>query len=156
MARLLTAKDVTGIMNLLYRQATGRDDIANVDLSNFASVGEQVLATGKENVLNSLSIVLGRTISAVRPYGAKLGIIDAISTGEYTHRFRKISYYSKDAIEAGFVNTDISTNMKDGYDNSTNNGHSTPSMWKQDVPPVLELNFAGQDVWHFNSEIKLY
>lgn len=147
MARLLTAKDVTGIMNLLYRQATGRDDIANVDLSNFASVGEQVLATGKENVLNSLSIVLGRTISAIRPYGAKLGIIDSISTGEYTHRFRKISYYSKDAIEAGFVNTDISTNMKDGYDNGTNNNHSTPSMWKQDVPPVLELNFAGQDVW---------
>ena len=65
MARLLTAKDVTGIMNLLYRQATGRDDIANVDLSNFASVGEQVLATGKENVLNSLSIVLGKTIGIV-------------------------------------------------------------------------------------------
>ena len=75
MARLLTAKDVTGIMNLLYRQATGRDDIANVDLSNFASVGEQVLATGKENVLNSLSIVLGRTISAIRPYDAKLEML---------------------------------------------------------------------------------
>lgn len=147
MAKLLTAKDASTIMNALYNQATGRNDITNVDLSNFASVGEQVLATGKENVLNALSIVLGRTICAVRPYNAKLGIISAISTGEYTHRFRKISFYSKDAIEAGFVNTDINTNIKDGYDNGTNAGQSTASMWKQDVPPVLELNFAGQNVW---------
>lgn len=147
MARLLTATDSTKIMNALYNQATGRDDITNVDLTNFASVGEQVLATGTENVLNSLSMVIGRTLCAVRPYNAKLGIIDSINTGEYTHRFRKISFYSKDAIEAGFVNTDLNTNMKDGYDNSTNGGESTPSMWKQDVPPVLELNFAGQNVW---------
>ena len=147
MAKSLTATDATLIMNALYNQATGRDDITNVDLSNFASVGEQILATGTENVLNSLSMVIGRTICAVRPYNAKLGIIDSINTGEYTHRFRKISFYSKDAIEAGFVNTDLNTNMKDGYDNGTNGGESTPSMWKQDVPPVLELNFAGQNVW---------
>lgn len=147
MAKLLTAKDVSTIMNALYNQATGKTDITNVDLSNFASVGEQILATGTENVLNSLSIVLGRTIAAVRPYDAKLGIISAINTGEYTHRFRKISFYSKDAIEAGFVNTDANTNMKDGYDNGTNSGQSTASMWKQDIPPVLELNFAGQNVW---------
>lgn len=147
MAKLLTAKDVSSIMNALYNQATGKTDITSVDLSNFASVGEQILATGTENVLNALSIVLGRTICAVRPYNAKLGIISAINTGEYTHRFRKISFYSKDAIEAGFVNTDLNTNIKDGYDNGTNGGESTASMWKQDVPPVLELNFAGQDVW---------
>lgn len=147
MAKLLTAKDVSSIMNALYNQATGKTDITSVDLSNFASVGEQIMATGTENVLNALSIVLGRTIAAVRPYNAKLGIIDAINTGEYTHRFRKISFYSKDSIEAGFVNTDLNTNMKDGYDNGSNEGNSTASMWKQDIAPVLEMNFAGQDVW---------
>ena len=147
MARLLTATDVSSIMNALYNQATGKTDITSVDLSNFASVGEQVLATGTENVLSALSIVLGRTICAVRPYNAKLGIIDTINTGEFTHRFRKVSFYSKDSIEAGFVNTDLNDNIKDGYDNGTNSDKSTASMWKQDVPPVLELNFAGQDVW---------
>lgn len=147
MAKLLTAKDVSSIMNALYNQATGKTDITSIDLSNFASVGEQIMATGTENVLNALSIVLGRTIAAVRPYNAKLGIIDAINTGEYTHRFRKISFYSKDSIEAGFVNTDLNTNMKDGYDNGSNEGNSTASMWKQDIAPVLEMNFAGQDVW---------
>lgn len=147
MAKLLTAKDVSSIMNALYNQATGKNDITSVDLSNFASVGEQIMATGTENVLNALSIVLGRTIAAVRPYNAKLGIIDAINTGEYTHRFRKISFYSKDSIEAGFVNTDLNTNMKDGYDNGSNENNSTASMWKQDIAPVLEMNFAGQNVW---------
>ena len=58
MSRLLTARDVTTVMNALYNQATGKNDITNVDLSNFASVGEQVLATGTENVLNALSMYL--------------------------------------------------------------------------------------------------
>ena len=147
MSRLLTARDVTTVMNALYNQATGKNDITNVDLSNFASVGEQVLATGTENVLNALSIVLGRTMIAVKPYKAKLGILNAISTGEFTHRMRKISFYSKDAINAGFVNTDLYTNVEDGFDNGTNEGSSVESMWKQDIAPVLEMNFAGQNVW---------
>ena len=147
MSRLLTARDVTTVMNALYNQATGKNDITNVDLSNFASVGEQVLATGTENVLNALSIVLGRTMIAVKPYKAKLGILNAISTGEFTHRMRKISFYSKDAINAGFVNTDLYTNIEDGFDNGTNEGSSVESMWKQDIAPVLEMNFAGQNVW---------
>lgn len=147
MPRLLTARDVTAIMNALYHQATGKNDVQNVDLSNFASVGEMVLATGTENVYNSLSIVLGRTLIAVRPYKAKLGILNAMSTGEFTHRLRKISFYAKDAINAGFVNTDKYTNLKDSFDNGTNEGKAVESMWKQDIAPVLEMNFSGQNVW---------
>lgn len=147
MPRTLTPIDGCVFMNALYNQATGKTDVTNVDASNFASVGEQVLATGTENVYNSVSIVMGKTLAAVRPYNAKLGIIQAISTGEFTHRLRKISFYSKDAINAGFVNTDLYTNLKDGYDNGSNSGNSVPSMWKQDIPPVLEMNFAGSIVW---------
>ena len=58
MARVFTPVDGHVIMNLLYKQATGLDNLSVVDSSSFVSAGETVLNTGMENVLNSLSIVL--------------------------------------------------------------------------------------------------
>ena len=88
MARTLTQKDCHALMNLLVKEATGQDaTIQVVDSSTFVSAGEQVLATGTENVLNALSLVLGRTFMAVRPYNAKLALINAVNTGEYTFKF---------------------------------------------------------------------
>ena len=82
MARVLTTKDGYALMNALVRQATGQDSMTAIDASTFVSAGETVLATGIENTLNSLSLVIGRTFAAVRPYKAKLRIINAINTGQ--------------------------------------------------------------------------
>jgi len=71
MARSLTPQDAYSIMNLLVKEATGQDaTIQAVNSSTFVSVGETVLATGTENVLNALSRLVGRTMVAVRPYNA--------------------------------------------------------------------------------------
>ena len=107
MARALTPQDCYALMNALVAEATGQSDISVCDLSSFVSAGEKVLATGAENTLNALSLVLGRTIIAVRPYKAKLSGIQAMNTGEYTHRLRKISFYSRKALPAGDWNTDV-------------------------------------------------
>ena len=58
MARVLTPLDGCAIMTAIVRQATGQANLASVDVSNFVSAGETVLATGKENTMNALSIVL--------------------------------------------------------------------------------------------------
>ena len=117
MARTLTPQDCHVLMNLLVKEATGQNsEIQEVNSSNFVSVGEQVLATGTENVLNSLSLVLGRTFMAVRPYKAKLAIINAMNTDMYSSRMRKISFYSRDAQASGDFNTQLYTNLADGYD----------------------------------------
>ena len=51
MARTLTPRDCHVLMNLLVKEATGQDaQIQVVDSSTFVSAGEQVLATGTENV----------------------------------------------------------------------------------------------------------
>ena len=87
---------------------------------------------------------------AVRPYDAKLQLINAINTGMYTNRMRKISFYAKDAQPAGFVNTDLYTNLKDGYTNGQNtpaSPNSTKSMWEQNQGVPLEMHFGGQSVW---------
>lgn len=151
MSRALTPKDAHVLMNLLVKQATGQQSITVTDTSSFVSAGETVLATGMENVFNSLNIVLGRTIVAARPYQAKLMLMDAANTGVYTSRMRKISFYSKDALADGDHNTDLFTNLKDGFtagqNESSGVAQSTKSQWEQIQPIPLEMNFGGSSVW---------
>ena len=147
MARTLTQQDCYALMNQLVAEATGQADITVADLSSFVSAGEKVLSTGTENTLNALSLVLGRTIVAVRPYRAKLMSVQAIDTGEYSHRIRKISYFSRNALPAGNWNTQLyPENLFQGKTNAQDatSGHeSTKSMWMQNQPQALEMNFGG-------------
>lgn len=148
MARSLTPRDIHALMNQLVEQATGQPvETEVVDASTFVSAGELVMATGTENVLNSLSIVLGRTFMAVRPYKAKLAIINALNTDMYTNRMRKISFYSRKALASGDFNTQLYTNLAKGYTNGKNEDASTASMWEQNPAIPLEMNFAGQSTW---------
>lgn len=163
MARSLTPRDCHALMNLLVKEATGQTELTVVDSSTFVSAGESVLATGVENVLNSLSVVLGRTFMAVRPYKAKLMIINALNTDMYTNRMRKISFYSRDALASGDFNTQLYTNLAGGFDNGENGVDavsgdpvSTKSMWVQNPPVPLELNFAGQSNWEDSTTIYEY
>ena len=157
MARTLTPQDCHVLMNLLVAEATGQDaTIQTVDSSNFVSAGETVLATGVENTLNTLALVLGRTFMAVRPYKAKMRIVDALNTGAYTSRCRKISFYSREAQASGDWNTQLyNENLYMGEDNGEHGSPaaSTKSMWVQNQPVVLEMNFGGQSVWQDSTTI---
>lgn len=147
MARVITPKDAYAIMNALVKQATGQTNVAITDQSGFVSAGETVLATGMENVINSLNIVLARSIVASRPYKGKLNLMQAESNGVYSNRLRKISFYSKEALPSGALNTDLFTNLADGYTSGDNNGSSTKSQWEQHQPIALEMNFGGSSTW---------
>lgn len=152
MARTLTVKDAYAVMNLLVKQATGQQAIAVTDLSSFVSAGERVLATGTENVLNSLSLVINRTLVASRPYRARLDLMEEVNTGLYSSRIRKISYYASDALPSGDFNTDLYTNFAEGYTNGQNtqaNPNSTKSQWEQHPKYPLEMNFGGSSTWQY-------
>lgn len=151
MAKSFTPQDCYQLMNSLVKQATGQQAITVVDTSTFVSAGETVLSTGTENVLNSLSIIIARTLIAVRPYKAKFRLINALNSGMFSNRMRKISFYSKDAIASGMFNTQLFTNLKEGYTNGenavSNTATSVKSMWEQNQGIPLEMNFCGSDVW---------
>lgn len=147
MARVFTPKDGHLVMNLLVKQATGQQSISVVDSSTFASAGELVLATGMENVLNSISLVLNNLIIASRPYNAKMRIVNAKEVGVYSNLARKISFYAKDAQPDGSHNTDLFTNLAAGYTAGDNGGTSTKSQWEQNPPMPLEMHFGGSTVW---------
>ena len=154
MARILTPVDACTLVQAMVEEMTGQaGSIQTVDSSNFVSVGESILRAGTENVLNTLSLVLGRTFMAVRPYKAKLMIINAMNSGLYANRMRKISFYSRPAQNSGAFNTvdntgsTLYTNLAMGYDNGSNGGASLPTMWEQNAPVPLEFNFGGASVW---------
>lgn len=158
MARTLTPQDAYALVNAISAQMNGSGSLTATDTSSFISVGETLLAAGKENVLNALSLVIGRTLVAVRPYDAKFRLINSINSGVFSNRIRKISFYSRPAKPAGFENTQLNAgNLKAGHDNnadSTSGSTATPSMFEQ-VPAVpLEVNFAGSNV--YQSGITVY
>lgn len=157
MARSFTSRDIHALMNLLVKEATGQNGtIQAVDSSTFVSCGELLASLPKENVYNALSMVIGRTFAATRPYNAKLGIINAIDTGMYTSRIRKISYYSREAQASGDFNTQLYTNLAKGFDNGSNGGSSTASMWEQNPAIPLEMHFGGSSTWEDSTTVYEY
>ena len=134
MANTLTPVDVYALFNEIVSQATGRTDLKAVDTSSFQTVGETVLRTGTENVLNSVSTVLARTIFSVRPYRAKLSSL-IVSQERWGGQVRKIVTLYDDAEKSDDWNTDITPNQLD-------DGNAV-DMYKIRKPKVLQLNFYG-------------
>lgn len=79
------------LMAAIHNQATGKAAVTPTDLSSFVSVATTTLSTGYENTLNAISIVLNRTLYAVREYDGDFNGLemDAIRWGGIT---RKISF----------------------------------------------------------------
>lgn len=155
MARRLNVTDGYAIINAMTAEMFGGEASINaIDASTFVSAGEQILAAGTENVINTLSLVLARTIVAIRPYQAKFALINNLESGAFSNRIRKISYYAKSAVPTGASNTQLFTNLAMGFDNGINpdsNGdaQSTESQWLQSAPVALETNFGGGIEWQY-------
>ena len=137
MANLLTPVDVYALMNAVVSQATGRTDLAVVDTTTFASVGETVLRTGTENTLNAISTVIGKTIFSVRPYKGKLESL-RVAQQRWGGQVRKIINLYDEAEKSDDWNTDLAQNALD-------DGNSV-DMYKIRKPKAVQLNFYGTKV----------
>lgn len=155
MARLLTPKDAHVIVGEWARMLTGQNNITVSDTSSFLSAGEIIQSSAVEKQFNTFSILMGRVYWASRKYNAVLNKMDSISTGEFTHRFLKVSHYSLDPVASGWFNTDLFTNQADGFTNGQNkdgngNSQSTKSMWEQTERPFKVFNYGGSDTYQFS------
>ena len=115
MANTLTPTDVYGIVNAMAGEMYGSNNtLTAFDTSTFATVGEAMLRTGYENTVNALSVVIGKTIVAARPYRGKFRVIMRVPQ-EFGLITRKISFYSGKLEESTDFNTDINaTQIVDG------------------------------------------
>ena len=153
MARTLTPRDAHAIVNLVMQELTGqKGSIQKVTSDNFVSVGELINQSPTENVYNALSIPLLRTLIAARTCDDEFMIFNALDSGVYSDRVRKISYLSKGAKPAGSWNTQLYTNLAAGFTAGENPDasdvpQSTKSQWEQCPVIPKELHFGGSSVW---------
>lgn len=153
MAIIFTPQDAHTIINLVQKQATGEVTQTATDTSSFVSAGQLILTSGIENVFNALSYVFNRLIIASRRYTSNLYLMDADNTGEFSALVRKVSYYSTEALPAGNLNTNLYTNLAEGYTSGENPSgtpptpNSTKSQWEQHRKPVCEFKFYSTNVW---------
>ena len=154
MPRRLTITDGYAFINAMAAEMFGQNaTIQAVDESTFASVGESILQAGTENVINTLSLVASRNLIAIRPYKAKFRLMNALDSGMFSNRIRKISYYAKNATPTGASNTQLFTNLAMGFDNGQNPSGGTPqsteSMWLQSTPVTWQSWFGGGIEWQY-------
>ena len=156
MARRLNVTDGYAIINAMADEMLGKNaTIQAIDESTFSSVGESIMNAGTENVINTLALVTSRDLVAIRPYRAKFRLINALDSGMFANRIRKISYYAKESTPTGASNTQLFTNLAMGYDNGTNpagtppTNQSTESMWLQSTPVTYQAYFGGAIEWQY-------
>lgn len=126
--------DVYQLMNSIVSQATGQTTHAVVDTTTFVSVGETLLRTGTENVLNAISFTLADTIFSVRPYRGKLQSL-RVAQKRWGYAVRKITPLYVEAEASEDYNTDLNpTQLADG---------KSVDMYKIKNPKALQLNFYG-------------
>lgn len=136
-------KDAYAVMNALARQATGQADISVVDHTSFIDAGTKTLATGTENVLNSIARTIKEVVIQSRPYKGKFGLI-AATEDKFNTRKAKISFYAADNVASGAFNTDANTNIADGGNAETS---GVGSQWEMNLPKVVERFFLSEAAW---------
>ena len=139
-------------MNAVMAQLTGQESFQVVDAQGFMDAGKLAMEYKTDEIFNALPIVGARLFTATRPYKAPLWLIDSINSGYFNNRIRKISYYSTWALPSGAFNTDLFTNLADGFDNGENPNNlgaaqSTKDMYEQHPVHPLEMNFMNSTVW---------
>lgn len=126
------------VVNSLIAQAGGAA-IAATDTSNMITVAQAAQLYGYESLLNALSLQVGRTIIAIRPYaGDGLGI--EVTNQEYGQITRKISYYANEFEAEESWNTAASGagyTLKDG---------DSVDHYKIKKQYPLEMNMGGNKV----------
>lgn len=90
-ANTLSITQIGTILNNIVSQATGQTQIAVTDTSSFVTVAQTGLLTGTEQLMDSISQVLSRTIISNRPYTRKFKGLEADSI-MYGNHVRKINY----------------------------------------------------------------
>lgn len=145
----INRKEGYALMNAVMAQLTGQDSFSVIDSQGFMDAGKIAMQYRTDEIFNALTIVGARLFTATRPYSAPLHMIDAIDSGYFNNRIRKISYYSTWALPSGEFNTDLFTNLRDGYSNDATgeNPAGTNDQYEQHPVHPLEMNFANSIVW---------
>ena len=144
-------KDLYTLMNATMAQLTGQDQQQVIDTATFMDAGRLAKEYKTDEIYNALGIVGARLMVEVRPYDAAFRLLDAISTEDFNSTVRMISYYSTWALPSGAYNTNLYTNLADGFDNGKNPSggvdQSTGDQYEQHPVHPFEQYFMDSQTW---------
>lgn len=119
------------LLTAINNQATGQTALTPTNASEFVSVAQTTLATGYDNVINSISQVLSKTVFSIRPYTRKFKGLH-MDNMQFGNHVRKLQVVDKGAEE------DNRVKLTDGQ---------SIDQQKVNKPIVLQTNFYGENVY---------
>lgn len=130
----LTPVDVYKIVNDMNAQMFGTKEIEVIDASSFVSVGEKMLRSGTENIMNAMAVTFMTNYFPNTPYIGKVKIIDETSERWGAITLETVPLH-QDEEASEDTNTDLNTAQFD-------DGNSI-DMYKIKKPKVVQLKFYG-------------
>lgn len=130
----LTPVDVYKIVNDMNSQMFGTKDIEVIDATSFVSVGEKMLRSGTENIMNAMAVTFMTNYFPNTPYIGKVKIIDETSERWGAITLETVPLH-QDEEASEDTNTDLNANQFD-------DGNSI-DMYKIKKPKVVQLKFYG-------------
>ena len=130
-ANELTFNQVSTLLAEITSQATGQKAVAPVDTASFVTLAQTALLSGYDNVINSISQVLSKTVFSIRPYNRKFSglFMDSVKWGNHVRKLSPVDSAARNDERLPLV---------DGQ-----------SVDQQRVckPGVLQTNFYGANVY---------
>lgn len=130
----LTPVDVYKIVNNMNSQMFGTKEIEVIDATSFVSVGEKMLRSGTENIMNAMAVTFMTNYFPNTPYIGKVKIIDETSERWGAITLETVPLH-QDEEASEDTNTDLNTKQFD-------DGKSV-DMYKIKKPKVVQLKFYG-------------
>lgn len=130
----LTPVDVYKIVNDMNSQMFGTKEIEVIDATSFVSVGEKMLRSGTENIMNAMAVTFMKNYFPNTPYIGKVRIIDETSERWGAITLETVPLH-QDEEPSEDTNTDMNTTQFD-------DGNSV-DMYKIKKPKVVQLKFYG-------------
>ena len=130
----LAPVDVYKIVNDMNSQMFGTKEIAVIDATSFVSVGEKMLRSGTENIMNAMAVTFMTNYFPNTPYIGKVKIID-----ETSERWGSIVLETVPLHQEEEASEDTNTDLNDSQ---FDDGNSV-DMYKIKKPKVVQLKFYG-------------
>ena len=130
----ITPTDVYKIVNNMNAQMFGTKEIEVVDATSFVSVGEKMLRSGTENIMNAMAVTFMNNYFPNTPYIGKVRILDETSERWGAITLETIPLH-QDEEASEDTNTDLNATQFD-------DGNSV-DMYKIKKPKVVQLKFYG-------------
>lgn len=145
MPNTFTIEQASTVLNNIYEQVTGKQLTAVTGTSDFVSVAQSLLLTGRDPVLNALSQMWSRTIFAYRDYRSAFNSLE-MDIDRYGNAVRKLSPVSRAMQDDESFLYPVAYDAVNYPANPYGDGVSV-DMWEISKQKVQQMNFYGTAVY---------